>query len=62
MDEKVSVVIKWSGNEYNVELNGSDSVENLRNEIHKKTGVRPHRQKLLNLKYKGRKDGLSKPT
>ena len=47
-------VVKWSGKEYEInDLVESDTVMNLKERIHKETGVRPERQKLLNLKFKG---------
>lgn len=50
----INITIKWSGKEYLVEdINDNDTVAILRHEIFKKTQVRPERQKLLNLKYKG---------
>lgn len=50
----INVTIKWSGKEYLIEdINDNDTVAILRHEIFKKTQVRPERQKLLNLKYKG---------
>ncbi|XP_041768833.1 ubiquitin-like domain-containing CTD phosphatase 1 [Anopheles merus] len=56
MDSKeVSLIIKWSGKEFPIEdLTEHDTVAVLRHEICKKTQVRPERQKLLNLKYKGK--------
>lgn len=50
----VSILVKWCGKEYPVtDLNEHDTVAGLRHEICKLTQVRPERQKLLNLKYKG---------
>jgi hypothetical protein len=55
MENEVKIVVKWSGKEYDIcSLSDSDSVGTLKNAIHKATGVRPERQKLLNLKFKGR--------
>lgn len=57
MDEikEMSIIVKWSGKEYQiVDINEHDSVAILRHEIYKKTHVKPERQKLLNLKYKGK--------
>ncbi|XP_039292294.1 ubiquitin-like domain-containing CTD phosphatase 1 [Nilaparvata lugens] len=52
---KVSLTVKWNGKEYEVnDLCGTDSVGTLKANIYKLTGVRPERQKLLNLKYKGK--------
>jgi len=51
--KEVVVIVKWSGKEYPVDLTDQDTVEVLRHEIFRKTQVRPERQKLLNLKYKG---------
>lgn len=50
----VTVVIKWSGKEYPIsDCNEADTVAVLKHEIFKATHVRPERQKLLNLKFKG---------
>lgn len=50
-----SLLVKWSGKEYEiVDLQPSDTVEILKVKIMEKTGVRPERQKLLNLKVKGK--------
>lgn len=54
MEGKVPLVVKWSGKEYEVTVSESDSVADLKREISYKTAVRPERQKLLNLKLKGR--------
>lgn len=54
MDSIIKLIIKWSGKEYELELTESETVSDLKNTIHKKTGVRPERQKLLNLKFKGK--------
>jgi len=55
MENEVRIVVKWSGKEYEIcNLSESDSVGTLKNAIHKETGVRPERQKLLNLKFKGK--------
>ncbi|KAJ6635589.1 Ubiquitin-like domain-containing CTD phosphatase 1 [Pseudolycoriella hygida] len=56
MDEvkEISIIVKWCGKEFVInDLIDSDTVAVLRHEIFKKTQVRPERQKLLNLKYKG---------
>lgn len=49
----IKINLKWSGKEYNVELTENDTVLDLKSEIEKQTGVKPERQKLLNLKLKG---------
>ncbi|KAF5298155.1 hypothetical protein FQA39_LY02579 [Lamprigera yunnana] len=54
MESLVKLVIKWSGKEYELELTENETVRDLKNTIHRKTGVRPDRQKLLNLKFKGK--------
>uniref|UniRef100_A0A1B6KIG0 Ubiquitin-like domain-containing CTD phosphatase 1 n=1 Tax=Graphocephala atropunctata TaxID=36148 RepID=A0A1B6KIG0_9HEMI len=55
MENEVKCVIKWSGTEYEVDsLSENDTVATLKDAIYKKTGVRPERQKLLNLKFKGK--------
>ena len=52
--ENLSLTIKWSGNEYVVKnIDPSWTVLQLKQQIHKQTGVLPERQKLLGLKYKG---------
>ncbi|CAH1122417.1 unnamed protein product [Ceutorhynchus assimilis] len=53
-DGKIPLIIKWSGKEYEVYISENDSVADLKREILYKTGVRPERQKLLNLKLKGK--------
>ena len=51
----ISVVVKWAGKEYNVEnIDPGESVMDLKVKIMNQTGVRPERQKLLNLKVKGK--------
>ncbi|KAJ8868719.1 hypothetical protein PR048_030258 [Dryococelus australis] len=55
MENAVDVIVKWSGKEYKISsLSENDSVYTLKNAIHKETCVRPERQKLLNLKLKGK--------
>lgn len=54
MDNLTKIIIKWSGKEYEIELTENDSVQDLKCAIQKETGVRPERQKLLNLKFKGK--------
>merc|ERR1740119_72735 len=50
-----NLVVKWAGKEYEInDLEGTDSVMDLKVKIMEKTGVRPERQKLLNLKAKGK--------
>ncbi|XP_065361503.1 ubiquitin-like domain-containing CTD phosphatase 1 [Calliphora vicina] len=53
--KEITIVVKWSAKEYPItDLTDQDTVAVLRHEIFKKTQVRPERQKLLNLKYKGK--------
>ena len=53
---EVCVTIKWSGKEYSIDkLLPTDTVGYLKEVIKEKTGVLPERQKLLGLKYKGKK-------
>lgn len=47
------IFVKWSGKEYEIELAEDETVIDLKNAIEKATGVKPERQKLLNLKLKG---------
>ena len=52
--ELPNLVVKWSGKEYLIDsITNSDTVEQLKAIIAKKTNVLPERQKLLGLKYKG---------
>ncbi|XP_017494217.1 PREDICTED: ubiquitin-like domain-containing CTD phosphatase 1 [Rhagoletis zephyria] len=52
---QASIIVKWSGKEYPItDLTDQDTVAVLRHEIFKLTQVRPERQKLINLKYKGK--------
>jgi ubiquitin-like domain-containing CTD phosphatase 1 len=56
----VSYIVKWSGNEYPIEVDeGGDTgsaptVLDLKKCVHNKTGVLPDRQKLLGLKANGK--------
>lgn len=57
--DAVCVTIKWSGKEYSIDkLSPTDTVGYLKEVIKEKTGVLPERQKLLGLKYKGKKKKL----
>ncbi|KAK0084299.1 hypothetical protein PV325_007294 [Microctonus aethiopoides] len=50
-----SIIVKWSGNEYEIkDLQDDTTVLELKARIYEETGVRPDRQKLLNLKCKGK--------
>ena len=50
----VSITVRWAGKEYSMENIGpEDTVWDLKVNIQRQTGVRPERQKLLNLKVKG---------
>lgn len=54
-DSVCSFVVKWSAKEYAVEIpSSSGTVLCLKKAIEIQTGVRVERQKLLNLKYKGK--------
>ncbi|XP_017769584.1 PREDICTED: ubiquitin-like domain-containing CTD phosphatase 1 isoform X2 [Nicrophorus vespilloides] len=50
----VKIIVKWSGKEYELTLGEQETVGELKKAIHKETGVRSDRQKLLNLKLKGK--------
>lgn len=54
MENSIKIIVKWSGKEYEIELPENNTVSDLKNAIHKQTEVRPDRQKLLNLKLKGK--------
>lgn len=50
----LDLVIKWNGNDYDVKsLNANSDVKSLKEEIFKCTGVRPERQKLINIRVSG---------
>jgi len=54
MSETKTIIIKWSGKEYEMEdVPLHCSVLELKNLIFEKTNVKPERQKLLGLKLKG---------
>lgn len=53
-ESELKLIVKWSGAEYDVELHPQDNIAVLKHEIFKKTNVKPERQKLLNVKYKGK--------
>lgn len=53
-DNPIKLSVKWNGKEYEMpELSPSDSVAMLKIAIENATGVRPERQKLLNVKFQG---------
>ena len=55
MEGEVKIIVKWSGKEYEIpDIQQEDTVLSLKERIHKETGVLPERQKLLNLKFKGK--------
>lgn len=50
----LDIIIKWNGNDYEINnLNIENDVKTLKEEIFKSTGVRPERQKLINLRISG---------
>lgn len=53
-ENDLKLIVKWSGAEYEIEVDQQDNIAMLKHEIFKKTNVRPERQKLLNIKYKGK--------
>ncbi|XP_041477792.1 ubiquitin-like domain-containing CTD phosphatase 1 [Lytechinus variegatus] len=58
MAAPMKLVVKWSGQEYEfTEVSGNDTVKDLKEAIHEKTGVLPQRQKILGLKFKGKPPG-----
>lgn len=54
-DNPIKLSVKWNGKEFEIpELSPSDSVAMLKVAIENATGVRPERQKLLNVKFQGK--------
>lgn len=54
MEDNLDLTVKWNGKEFDVSyISPSDCVGALKELIFDVTGVRPERQKLLNLKYEG---------
>lgn len=52
MSNEITVTVKWNGKEYEIgPIKDIETVFTLKTEICKVTGVKPERQKLLNLKY-----------
>lgn len=55
-ENSIKLSVKWNGKEYDIpEFSPSDSVAMLKIAIENATGVRPERQKLLNVKFQGNK-------
>ncbi|XP_058797705.1 ubiquitin-like domain-containing CTD phosphatase 1 [Phymastichus coffea] len=55
MTNEIKITVKWSGEEYPItDIEENDTVLSLKEKIENLTGVRPERQKLLNLKFKGK--------
>nr|XP_018911099.1 PREDICTED: ubiquitin-like domain-containing CTD phosphatase 1 [Bemisia tabaci] len=54
MGDSLQITVRWSGTDYDITIPSSDSVASLKGTIFKQTGVRPERQKLLNLKHQGK--------
>ena len=53
--DQVNLVVKWAGKEYPIDnLPLSSTVQEFKSAIHAKTNVLPSRQKLLNLRFKGK--------
>lgn len=49
-----NVTVKWSGKEYEIEVKDDMTVSSFKDSIEAHTGVKPERQKILNLKHMGR--------
>ncbi|CAG9831578.1 unnamed protein product [Diabrotica balteata] len=54
MSTVIKIVLKWNGKEFNLESSEDDTVSDLKKTIENVTSVKCERQKLLNLKYKGK--------
>ena len=54
MDDNMDLIVKWNNKEYDISfVRENDCIGALKELIFDVTGVRPERQKLLNLRYKG---------
>lgn len=54
MEDNLELIVKWNNKEYDVSfVCPDDCVSALKELIFDVTGVRPERQKLLNLRYEG---------
>ncbi len=55
MDDNLDLMVKWNSKEFDISyVRASDCVGALKELIFDVTGVRPERQKLLNLKFAGK--------
>ncbi|XP_008546022.1 ubiquitin-like domain-containing CTD phosphatase 1 isoform X1 [Microplitis demolitor] len=53
MENGTTIIVKWNGQEYEIkDLQNDTTIHELKARIYEETGVRPDRQKLLNLKCK----------
>lgn len=48
-----NITVKWSGKEYEIEVQDDTTVSGFKDLIAAQTGVKPIRQKILNLKHMG---------
>merc|ERR1712116_65503 len=53
-NEMCNFIVKWAGNEFKINVTASGTVLCLKKEIENQTSVKINRQKLLNLKHKGK--------
>ncbi|XP_034937252.1 ubiquitin-like domain-containing CTD phosphatase 1 [Chelonus insularis] len=61
METSKKITVKWNGTEYVInDLQNSDTLQILKARIYEETGVRPDRQKLLNLKCKDDEQTIEK--
>eukprot|EP00512_Aurantiochytrium_limacinum_P005502 CAMPEP_0171514686 /NCGR_PEP_ID=MMETSP0959-20130129/2993_1 /TAXON_ID=87120 /ORGANISM="Aurantiochytrium limacinum, Strain ATCCMYA-1381" /LENGTH=351 /DNA_ID=CAMNT_0012053061 /DNA_START=143 /DNA_END=1195 /DNA_ORIENTATION=- len=50
----LSLVLKWGGSDFLLQMNSGETVEDLHDLIELETGVQPHNQKIFGLKIKGK--------
>jgi ubiquitin-like domain-containing CTD phosphatase 1 len=55
MDASSSLVIKWSGKEFTIPVDGTDTVSDFKRKVAELINVQPKRQKVLGLKAAGGK-------
>ena len=50
----MNLIVKWSGKEYGIAIDDNMTVSSFKDAIESQTGVKPSRQKIMNLKHMGK--------